>query len=287
MKNLFIFASVLIVFAGCDNPIFQKGNVKHYLLLSHTRLLDTVNQKVDPRLEQIDFQAFDLLFLGGDMTEETSKSYSTLTYLDSLFDLKSPNTLWALGNHDNTNLANIRQATRRPITYTYYKNGITFVVLYTQEKEDWICTITGNQLEMLQNVTDTISESSHLVILSHKLIWLWKHPELKKHTGKGYYDWSCNYRIHETNWPKDILPRLRAVQKRGIQVICMAGDIGNNVREFEEHTKDGIYYLASGLCALEGKRNESEILLFEHDLDRRKLSWKFVNLDDYLKSGTL
>ncbi len=287
MKNLLFFALALIALAGCKNPFSQKGNVKHYLLLSHTRMLDTVNQKVDPRLEQINFKAFDLLFLGGDITEETSKSPGTLTYLDSLFDLKSPNTLWALGNHDNTNLDNIRQATHRPITYTYYKNGITFVVLYTQEKEDWICTITGDQLKMLQNVTDTISESSHLVILSHKLIWLWKHPELKKHTGKGYYDWSCNYRIHETNWPTDILPRLRAVQKKGIQVICLAGDIGNNVREFEEHTKDGIYYLASGLCALEGKRNESKILLFEHDLDRRNLTWKFVNLDDFMKSGSL
>lgn len=251
-----------------------------YMHLAHIRIFDTINQVVDPRVEELDYSKYDLLLLGGDLTEESSESKETLVYLDSLFDLAAPTTLWALGNHDNANLEWVEETTGRPYFFTQHHNGITYVVLYTQEKEDWICTVTGDQLDMLHTVTDTISESSHLVILTHKLIWILNHPELAEHQGEAYYDWSCNYRIHANGWVTDILPRLQEVQKKGVQVIALAGDIGNNTEEFEERTSDGIYYLASGSNP---ENNDAKFLKFRHDIKNRKLNWDFVKINNQLR----
>jgi hypothetical protein len=250
-----------------------------YLHLAHVRTMDTVNQTVDPRLETLDYSPYELLLLGGDLTEESSKERSTLEYLDKIFDLGSPSTLWALGNHDNANNDWVMEFTRRPITFTQHHRGITYVVLYTQEEKDWMCTITGEQLEMLQQVCDTIAESSHLIVMTHKLVWIMDNPDFAQHQGKGAYDWSCNYRIHENNWNDDILPRLREVQNRGTQVIMLAGDIGNNVLQFEEHTSDGLVYLASGLPVDPAKAAQAKALVFRHDPETRTLNWSFVPVD--------
>jgi hypothetical protein len=278
MRILIFFGAVLLL-ASCDPG---PANPQRYLHLAHIRTLDTLQQGVDPRIEQLDLSPYGMILLGGDLTEESSKERSTLEYLDKLFHLRSTGTLWTLGNHDNANTNWVTDFTGRPITYTYHQDGITWVVLYTQEEKDWICTITGEQLEMLQSVTDTIQESSHLVVMTHKLVWIMDNPEMAEHQGVSFYDWSCNYRIHANNWNTDILPALREVQDRGVQVICLAGDIGNNVRTFEEQTEDGIVYLASGLPVNATQKPESQVLIFTHDWKLGTLDWEFVLLDELL-----
>ena len=265
---------ILTILAGCNNS-GEGSKDNTYIHLAHTRMWDTIVQRVDPRVEALDLSAYDMVLLGGDLTEESSKEKETLVYLDSIFDLDAPTTLWALGNHDNANLDWVEETTARPHFYTHHHKGITYVVLYTQENQDWICTITGKQLKMLQNVTDTITTSSHLVVMTHKLIWIFDHPELSKHQGKNAYDWSCNYKIHRNGWMTDILPRLQAVQNRGIQVIALAGDIGNNVDKFEERTMDDIYYLASGINP---SNKKAKYLKFNHNVETKKLDWKFEQL---------
>jgi len=260
----------------------ESKDTVNYIHIAHTRIFDTINQVLDPRFEKIDYEKFDMVLLGGDLCEESSIEYSTLEYLDGYLDLDSPNTLWALGNHDNANLDYVERATGRKHFYSYHHNGITYIVLYTQEKEDWICTITGKQLETIKNVTDTISESSHLVLMTHKLIWIKDHPELKEHQGKEAYDWSCNYKIHKNGWQSEILPMLRTVREKGIEVIALAGDIGNNVHEFEEQTSDGIYYLASGSNP---NNKNAKFLQFKHDLITKELRWEFIHLENFLKGG--
>lgn len=277
---LFLFMVCVILNTGCE-AVSENKTLKEYIHLAHIRTWDTINQSIDPRVEQMDLSNFDMILLGGDLTEESSKEKKTLDYLDAIFDLDSPNTLWALGNHDNENLNWVEEKTTRPYFFTHYSDGITYVVLYTQENIDWVCTITGDQLKMLENVTDTISESSHLVVMTHKLIWILNHPELSAHQGTSAYDWSCNYQIHENGWMDDILPRLQAVQNRGVQVIALAGDIGNNVSTFEEQTKDGIYYLASGSNP---DKKDAKFLKFEHDTLNKTLDWEFIEIEAYLKN---
>lgn len=284
MIRIFFFLLTVILLQACteNQPEAPCDKNAHYIHVAHTRLRDTVNQKVDPRIEAIDFSKFDMTLLGGDLCEETSKEAKTLDYLQPIFDLKSPNTLWALGNHDNAHLEYVEAATERPYIFSHHKNGITFIVLYTQENEDWMCQMTGNQLDLFKSVTDTIQSSSHLVIMTHKLIWIYNNEELKEHQGTNYYNWSCNYRIHETNWLTDYLPKLQEIQNKGIQVICLAGDIGNNVQEFEERTSDGIYYLASGINP---EDEDVKFLQFDHDLEKRNLDWRFVELEKFLDGG--
>ena len=66
-------------------------------------------------------------------------------------------------------------------------------------------------------------------------------------------------------------------KKRGIEVICIGGDIGFNSKEFEYETKDGIYFLASGIHSDEPN---NKALLFKHQLADRKLTWKFLPLEN-------
>lgn len=274
MKSTYLIIIILgflsvCIFSNCA----EDENVRNYIHVAHTRVFDTLTQVIDPRMEAIDYDAFDMVLLGGDLCEESSKRWDILEYLDGIFDLDSPNTLWALGNHDNARLDLVEKATKRPYFYSSHHEGITFVVLYTQEREDWICTITGKQLELLKNVTDTISESSHLVIMTHKLIWIRNHPDMTEHIGTNPYDWSCNYLIAKNDWYTEIVPMLKKVEARSIEVIALAGDIGNNVLEFEEHSSNGIDYLASG-----GNPEKKGIkaLHFKHNVETRKLTWDFV-----------
>ena len=276
LKHLFpVFSTLFLLFFSC-----KEKDEKQYLFLAHTRTLDSLKQSMDPRLEKKDFSKYDLLLLGGDITEETSKKKGTLEYVNRIFNLSSDRTHWALGNHDNADTALVRTFTRKPITYSFHQNGITWAVLYTQEKKDWICTLSGLQLQMLRNITDTIQKSSHLILLMHKAIWLRDNPELKAYTGKGRYDWACNYTITKTNWAQDILPLLRKVQNRGIEVICLAGDFGNNKTTFNVQTSDGIRYLGCGIPVRDEKRSEGRALLFRHHPKTKKLRWEFVPIEN-------
>ena len=280
------FALVLLVactiFGACQSGSDCSEGFKHYIHVAHTRMMDTVTQVVDPRIEQINYDQFDMVLLGGDLCEESSKRYDILEYLDGVFDLDAPTTLWALGNHDNARLDFVEKATGRPYIYSYHRNGITYIVLYTQEKEDWICTITGKQMDLIRSVTDTIQESSHLIVMTHKLIWLWNNPEFAEHVGTEKYNWSSNYKMYRNGWKHEILPLLRKVMDRGIQVIALAGDVGNYVNEFEERTSDGIYYLASGNNP---DNKKAKFLHFRHHVPTGMLSWQFEPLEAFLKNG--
>ena len=264
---------------GCQAE--KAPETHHYLHLSHTRIRDKVNQKIDPRAAQLDFGKFDLLLLGGDLTINSSKKMETLEYLDGIFHLGSPDVMWALGNHDDTNLEYVRKITRRPTSYAYHKNGITFLVLNTQNKIDWKCQLTGPQLKLVHSVTDTIKESSHLIVLTHNLLWLLGHPEMSRFTDmKNLYNGASNKAVWKSNWKEEVLPCLQRTVRKGVEVICLAGDIGNNVKSFEFHAADGITYLASGINPTD---DDVEFLLFKHQPP--ELNWEFVELEKYLAAG--
>jgi hypothetical protein len=284
MKNItiFFFALVVLMGIGCETGKETTSSEGFtYAHLAHTRIRDTVNQKLDPREEQLDFSKFDLLLLGGDLCEDSSEELETVEYLDSILDLGSPDVHWAIGNHDNTNLDYVEKVTKRSTNYTFHRNGITFVVLNSHTgAEDWMINVSEEQREMVQNISDTIQNSTHLVVLTHKLIWILGHPEMKKHQGKNMLSWTCNYGIANNNWNEVMLPILQRTQRKGVQVICVAGDLGNNAKEFEEFASDGIVYLASGINPVD---DDVKFLLFNHTPP--ELNWEFVELEKYLAAG--
>jgi len=254
----------------------QSSRYQYYLHIAHTRT--DANPSMDPVAESIDYSGYDLLWLGGDMALSSSLDDVTMNHLDSILDLGNDNTLWALGNHDYADLNRVSAYTHRPAYYAYYKDNITFLVLDTQ---DSLSNIIGQQRELFFSVTDTLQTTTHLILLHHKLIWMYGSDYLQPYINSipngGLGD--CFYCINPNNFYSDLYPELLEIEAKGIEVICIAGDIGFRTNEFEYTTPEGVQLLASGI---EAGNSNNQALVFKHDMVNDTLSWAFTALSDLL-----
>ncbi len=284
MKRGSFVISILVIFliSSC-----KKDETKHlvipaiqnYLHLSHTRT--DSNPYMDSIVETIDYSKFDMLWLGGDLALLSSEDDETMMHIDSIFDVGSENTLWALGNHDYTDLDRVQFFTKRPPYYSYFKDNITYVVLDTQ---DTISSILGLQKMFLDNIMDTIQESSHLIILTHKLVWMYGNADLEPiidSVSNGEFG-DCSYCVNPNNFNSEIYPSLLEVKQRGIQVVCIAGDIGMWTKYFEYENHDGIHFLASGISA---NTAGNKVLQFKYDITNKHLSWEFNLLSSLVETN--
>jgi hypothetical protein len=89
----------------------------------------------------------------------------------------------------------------------------------------------------------------------------------------------CFYCINPNNFYSEIYPKLQEVEERGIEIVCIAGDIGFRTDQFEYLTPEGIQFLASGI---ESGNPGNKALLFHHDQAWKELSWQYVLLTDLL-----
>ena len=249
-------------------------SIVRFLHISHTRTNEVY--EVYSKVKNIDYSKYSMLLLGGDLTGQTSSADSIMSNVSSLYNLGSNNTLWSLGNHDYSNLQLINYYTNRPAYYACYNNGITFVVLDTQ---DSLSNIVGAQLEFFNNVMDTIVSSSHLIILHHKLIWMYGNSELEPQIETVANGWlgSCFYCINPNNFYQDIYPKLVNVKSKGVNVICLGGDIGFFSKKFEYLTTDSIYFIASGMWYDDV---ENYGLVFSHNITNKELTWEYKLVDD-------
>lgn len=250
---------------------------KNYIHISHTRT--NSNPLMDSIAERVDFSKFDMLWLGGDLAHLTSLDDYTMSHVDSIFDIGNINTLWALGNHDYSDLNRVEQYTNRPPYYSINQDGITLVVLDTQ---DSLSNIIGAQKEFLLGTLDTIQNSTHLILLHHKLIWMYDNTHLEPQissTSNGRFG-SCFYCINPNNFYSEIYPKLIETKEKGIEVLCIGGDIGFKANEFEYLTPEGIHFLASGINS--GEEN-NRALLFQHNLTNNSLTWDYKLLTDLSK----
>lgn len=263
---------------------------KRFLYLGHAYDHHGEGRRVDPRLENLDYSAFDRILLGGDLCSEAMQQRSTLAYLDSLFDLASPDTYYILGNHDarNGNHLWFHQFTQRPSFYTTSESGLVTLVLNTTlNPAD--CEQLDAQYELLKSVCDTIAEASHLLVLHHHAISLdvpgIPHPW--KMANWPYLHWDANCDDQDPSYLVAIYPFLKQVHARGIEVINVMGDTGFRVKKVEAVSEDGIHYLASGIDNSRYAHNPSQldtarrdlVLVFEHDSKARSLLWEFHDLD--------
>ncbi len=275
--------SAIFLNACVHDPVLPPQPIKkwEYLFLAHSRHNNQNLQRVDSLVEKIPFERFDALLLGGDLTANSSREDSTMQYLDGIFDLSSPHTLLAQGNHDVDNISRLAAYTQKASFYTHHQNDITFVVLDTQLDT---CSIRDAQLEMLQNIADTLTESDQLVIIHHKLLWMPDHPELRPQIGQVSNAGFCPYEfcLFENNFWQDVHPLLSQVQARGKQVILIGGDLGFQAKYFEYITPEGIYLLGSGLNQGDA---DNEVLIFTKDSETKALSWERVLLEGWLGSG--
>lgn len=279
-KSIFILKCVFIFFLfSCKKeketvcePFYCESNC--YIHLSHTRTVS--NPNMDALVESINYSQFDMLLLGGDLAESTSADDITMNRVDSIFNVGSENTLWALGNHDYSDLNKIEQYTNRPNFYATQRDGITFVVLDTQVSSS---NIVGDQKNFLFGVLDTIQESTHLIILHHKLIWMYDNPYLEsqiQYVSNGSLG-NCFYCLNPNNFNSEVYPKLIEVESRGVEVLCVGGDIGFYAKEFDYQTPEGINFLASGINFNEAN---NKALIFHHNINNHTLSWEFRLLSD-------
>lgn len=250
-----------------------------YLFLAHPRHNNKDLQRVDSLVEKIPFDSYDAILLGGDLTANSSREDSTLKYLDELFDLSSPKTLLAPGNHDVDKLDRLLQYTQKPSFYTYTENNITFVVLDTQKDN---CSIRGNQLNMLQNIADTLTQSDQLVIIHHKLLWMPGNPVLANQISQVSNAGICPFEfcLFENNFWEDVYPLLLDIKNQGKQVILIGGDLGFKTKYFEYITPEGIVLLGSGINQGDP---DNPVLLLKKDSEMKTLSWESVLIDSVLK----
>lgn len=284
-------AIALLLFSACTydtltpsppRPVEKKG----ILFLGH--IYDTPST-IDPRIEQLKLQQYEQIWLGGDVCSETTKEFSTIQYLDSIFDLSDPNTHWAVGNHDirNGNEEWITDATGRDLFYTHTTDGMTLLVLNTNVNRTE-CDQIEAQYDLMQQVLDTISESSHLFVLMHHVVWGDVDQNMNAiraaNAGSSWMRFRCT---GATQFQRSVYPMLKEVQARGVQVMVISGDGGQkNDKTYEYLTEDGIWFLISGINNVNisdpierAKLPPDRILYLEIDPVSRRLRWEFPDLD--------
>jgi hypothetical protein len=276
MKNISLLLLFFLSFLTNKKTQIESHppHIEKILHISHTCYKKQGD--IHPKLKEIPLINYNMCLLGGDLDIHTSADINNLKNWDTLFNFSAPSTLWSLGNHDDTNRDFIERFTKRPSFYSYTVRDIVFMVLDTEKN---LSKITGEQLDMVKSVTDSLSKSNHLIVLTHKLLWLQGNEVLKsflKPVPNGTPG-DCDYCTNPNNFYEDIYPLLVNVQNKGIKVWCVAGDIGKNTSEFDYTLPEGIRLLASGLNL---KKKENKVLVFEREFGEKELSVQFVNLEE-------
>lgn len=305
IKGLILFYVFLILLIGtilssCIADKSKKNNFK-YLFLGHAyQYGNKEGNKVDDRIAAIDKTVFDQIWLGGDVCSSTNVDNGTLIYLDSIFNLKSPYTYWAYGNHDimYVNNNNIENATGKKSYFSNYNNGFTVIQintnldnLYLKYADPDLCKKRDEQYNLIKKVCDTITgKSSNLIFIMHHVLWYDIDSNCANYANLIHKKWMAKCDSSAT-FLNTIYPLLKEVQKRNIQVICIAGDVGIFGKQGYFKDAEGIIYLASGINNSsiwdEQKRKEApkdRVLILNHDLLLKKITWTFADLDSLLLS---
>ncbi|WP_299684993.1 hypothetical protein [uncultured Dokdonia sp.] len=273
-KRLFLIAVVITLFSCKQSTIDPPSS---YIYVAHTRI--NSNDGLYDKVYGIDFSSYDMTLLGGDLSMSSfSRKKVILPHLDSVFDFKSPNTLWSVGNHDNVSNKRFYETTLKNKFHLYQRDDVTFITLNSQ---DSLSSIVGNQKNFLFSVLDTIQTRS-VLIMTHKLIFMNDHPVLDKKISKvcNANKGDCFHCHNPNNFYTTVYPKLLEVKKRGIQVLWVGGDLGYKTSEFEYVDDQGIVFLGNGFWF---KKDWNKVLLFSKAKDT-DLSYEFIPIDSLLKN---
>ena len=275
-------------FTVCSSEKYSNDTLT-YIFLGHIYKWGSGGNKVDPRVENINFINFDGIWLGGDVCSESSLKYETLKYIDDLFDLGNKNTHWTLGNHDvrNGNIEWITELTQRPTYYASHNNGINIIVL-NGNISPLDCENIDKQYQMIKNVCDTV-KSKHLILLVHHGIY----KDIPGVIDPSEYGHSClknwvgNCNADSTDYLHTIYPLITEVEKRGIEVKHIMGDVGTNSKSYYKTSDDGIEYFGSGINNSYNTHynipiDELDLLLvFKYVKFTNELFWEFKMLNEF------
>jgi hypothetical protein len=248
MKSIIVSTALAVVLLLSLDSFSQDTTFK-FIFVPHVRSEDAVNQTVNPGIAKIDFSKYSLKMLGGDLAQQTSKSRTTMKYEDSLFDIKNPNTLWSIGNHDiesgDSNL--IKEFTGRQLYYSYYRDGITFLVLNTEANAEAFnrTFIKGPQLDTVKAVCARITsaETKFLIVLHSRYMWMINNPYFTQKMKDSIA--ASSKSMDTTNFYSDIYPLLKQVRAKGIQVLVFGGDKSQINVTYTYNQADSIKFFAA------------------------------------------
>lgn len=245
----------------------------NYIYLSHTRL--QTNDSIFKKIYDLDLNLYDMTLLGGDLGVATFED-SIIHHLDKVFDLKNKNTLWSIGNHDNTSNENFKKFTNKNKFHYYIKDGTTFITINSQ---DSLSSIVGEQKTMFFDILNTL-QTKNIVILSHKLIFMDQHPVMDSQINqicngpKGI----CDYCHNSNNFQSEIYPKLLQVKNSGKTILWIGGDLGARASKFEYIDKNGIVFLGNGFWFM--NKNNHILLLSNY---KNEIDYKFIAIDTLIK----
>lgn len=286
-----MFGPILTLLVLCSLKIdAQSNDTLKYFFEGHTYQWNTPGNEVDRRLQSFDFSGYDGIWLGGDVCSEATLEYTTIEHIDGIFNLIHPNTHWTLGNHDarNGNWNWIEEKTHRKTYYTSYYEGISYMVLNTC-LTPYNCEMLDEQYRIITELCDTVKHSSHLIFIMHHCLWE-NVPGLPKpytyaQSNLRYFSFTCAN--SNATFLNDIYQRLIEVEKRGVEVILIMGDMGS--KKIDIISEDGIQFLGTGLNR--SKYEDPEVrenmprdyfLEFKHVPQTGWLQWQFHDLDSLL-----
>jgi len=287
--------SIIILFLSCETQKVKSSitydqillrNPEVYIFLGHSY---ASGHKVDKRIGKI-WQTNHHYWLGGDICQNTTNEVKIFQNLDKIFDIKDADTHWALGNHDfHKTFKPIKAFTGKPEYYATYIKGITLLVMNSNIMENgFTCEEKRAQTDFIASVLDTVESSSHLIVMSHHIFWGRMNEDTAPvktyantdHSGRM---WKCNPKLTAA----DILyPKLEEIMKKEIQVILLAGDMGQKQSAYEYRNENGIMFLGNGGLSDILYNNEKfpkastadSVLVFTHYPDHQLLKWKFINV---------
>ncbi len=276
--KIFLLAVFLTLSAG----LYAQQNAARYIFIGHCYQFYTPGDKVDYRLEELDYSGFDGVWLGGDVCSEAMLNYATVQYIDTLFDLGNPETHWSLGNHDarNGNWEWYEEFTGRKTYYAYSSKGITRIVMNTNIVPT-NCEMLNEQYNIISEVCDTIAESTHLILIMHHDIWrdVPGLPPPGTYAQSDLVYWNANCDSVDTRFVDMIYPKLVEVKHKGVDVTCILGDMGASWKKFDIFSDDSIRFMGCGLYDNEPADN---VLFIEQEMEDAPLRFTFRNLDSLL-----
>lgn len=270
-------------------PLFEElpaQDTIRYFFTGHCYQTGIPGNHLDQRLKQLDYSDYEGVWLGGDVNNMTLLDYENLEYLDSLFNLGNPESHWALGNHDarHGNWEWYEEITGRKTYYAYTSNNVTRIVMNTNLLPV-NCEMLDDEYQMICNVCDTIQESKYLMLLMHHGLWynIPGLPSPMSYANSSLQYWNANCDSANTPFVNTIYPRLVEVENKGIEVICVMGDMGLFAKSFEAISDDGVRFLG---CGLHMEDPDDRVLIFEYDVPDENLQWDFYSLDSLINSQT-
>lgn len=301
MNRILLLLTVLVV---CSCQTNEEKTIREYLFLGHPYDWNYPD-RIDARLEKVDFSAFDELWLGGDVCSGLTQKQETFDYLDTVLNIDRKKLQWAWGNHDirDGHPEYVSNFTGHNSFYTTTIEDICVLVLntnlffvYDGMPPQSNCIEKQKQQNFVANVLDTIKESSHLVVLHHNALFssLVRDKEDKLintfNFNSHHLRMTCDSSSYVTQW---LLPKVEEVVKKGVEVVFVGGDFGMQAKQFEYQLKPGITLLGSGINnSIDTLTNgapdyvtnydKDQVLIFEHNTATKELTWQFVLLEEML-----